>query len=65
VQRTAARAGVHRTTPRELAVELAESSEALANREKADTLRTQLEDKVDVETLLKLERMRTEEDQAD
>jgi predicted RNA-binding protein with PIN domain len=65
VQRTAARAGVHRLTPRELAVELNKSSEALANRQKPGTLRTQLEDKVDGETLLKLERMRTEEDQAD
>jgi predicted RNA-binding protein with PIN domain len=65
VQRTAARAGVHRLTPRELAAELNKSSEALANRRKPDTLRTQLEDKVDSETLRKLERLRTEEDQAD
>jgi predicted RNA-binding protein with PIN domain len=56
VQRTAARAGVHRVTPRELM----QQSQTLANPEKWGTLRSQLEDKVDVETLAKLERMRTE-----
>jgi predicted RNA-binding protein with PIN domain len=60
VQRTAARAGVHRMTPRELADELTQQSQALANPEKRGRLRSQLEDKVDVETLAKLERMRTE-----
>jgi predicted RNA-binding protein with PIN domain len=60
VQRTAARAGVHRVTPRELGAELMQQSQALANPEKRRTLRSQLEDKVDVETLAKLERMRTE-----
>ncbi len=65
VQRTAARAGVHRLTPRELAAQLNMSSEALANRQKGDRLRSQLEDKVDVETLRKLRQLRTEEDQAE
>jgi predicted RNA-binding protein with PIN domain len=60
VQRTAARAGVHRMTPRELASELSQQSQALANPEKKGRLRSQLEDKVDVETLAKLERMRTD-----
>jgi predicted RNA-binding protein with PIN domain len=60
VQRTAARAGVHRLTPRELAAEIAEQSQALAKPENWGKLRSQLEDKVDVETLRKLQRMRTE-----
>jgi len=59
VQRTATRAGVHRLTPRELLAEIAAAP--LANAEKAYTLRPQLEDKVDGETLRKLERLRTEE----
>ena len=63
VQRTAARAGVHRMTPRELAAELQENHKALAKLEKRDTLRTQLEDEVDLETYRKLERMRIEPDE--
>ena len=60
VQRTAAKAGVHRMTPHELAAELHQHPQALAKLENRGTLRSQLEDKVDLETLRKLERMRTE-----
>jgi predicted RNA-binding protein with PIN domain len=59
VQRTASRAGVHRLTPRELAAELRDPTGTVALPEKSGTLRTQLEDEVDVETLRKLEQMRT------
>jgi predicted RNA-binding protein with PIN domain len=62
VQRTAARAGVHRMTPRELALDLdqieAEVDEVVANADDSVRMRSQLEDKVDVETLRKLERLR-------
>jgi predicted RNA-binding protein with PIN domain len=64
VQRTAARAGVHRLTPRELAAELdtvdREVDEVVANGSDSVRMRSQLEDKVDVETLRKLERLRRE-----
>ena len=69
VQRTAARAGVHRLTPRELARDLdgleAEVKEVVANADDSVRMRTQLEDKVDVETLRKLERLRREIDGSD
>jgi len=64
VQRTAARAGVHRLTPAELRRDLEgldeEVKEVVANLEGSARMRSQLEDKVDVETLRKLERLRTE-----
>jgi predicted RNA-binding protein with PIN domain len=64
VQRTAARAGVHRVTPRELLSSLndlqTETNEALAKPSTSCRMRSQLEDKVDVETLRKLERLRRE-----
>ena len=64
VQRTAARAGVHRLTPRELSAELdlvrTEVEEVVANGHDSVRMRSQLEDKVDVETLRKLERLRRE-----
>lgn len=60
VQRTASRAGVHRMTPRELLSELTRTGSSLANGGKGYTLRAQLEDKVDSETLRKLEQLRTE-----
>ena len=64
VQRTAARAGVHRVTPRELLAELermdTEIEEVVANGSDWVRMRSQLEDKVDVETLRKLERLRRE-----
>lgn len=64
VQRTAARAGVHRLTPLELAADLdrlsREVEERLANGSDSVRMRSQLEDKVDVETLRKLERLRRE-----
>jgi predicted RNA-binding protein with PIN domain len=66
VQRTAARAGVHRITPRELARDLEglekEVNEVVANLDDSVRMRSQLEDKVDVETLRKLERLRREVD---
>jgi len=64
VQRTAARAGVHRMPPRELLASLEdlqrEANESLAKPSTSYRMPTQLEDKVDVETLLKLERLRRE-----
>jgi predicted RNA-binding protein with PIN domain len=62
VQRTAARAGVSRMTPRELGVQLEDLSGSLdcsldSSRE-ASTMPSRLEDKVDVETLRKLEELR-------
>jgi predicted RNA-binding protein with PIN domain len=64
VQRTAARAGVHRMTPRELLGSLndlrTEANETLAKPSTSCRMRSQLEDKVDVETLHKLERLRRE-----
>jgi predicted RNA-binding protein with PIN domain len=60
VQRTAARAGVRRMTPRELGDEIAALDNKLAKSEKSSRMRATLEDKVDVETLKKLERLRRE-----
>ncbi len=64
VQRTATRAGVHRVTPAELLARLRDlegvAKEVVANPEASVTMRSQLEDKVDVETLRKLERLRRE-----
>jgi len=70
VQRTAARAGVSRMAPRELAAELAErpdarpgrpsSGQALDSASESHTMRSRLEDKVDPETLQKLRRLRDE-----
>ena len=61
VQRTAARAGVSRMTPPELAAELglgAERGQALDSAQEATTMPSRLEDKVDVETLRKLNELR-------
>ncbi|MEI6724891.1 MAG: NYN domain-containing protein [Actinomycetes bacterium] len=61
VQRTAARAGVSRMTPPELAVELGvarEHGQALDSAREATTMPSRLEDKVDVETLRKLNDLR-------
>lgn len=64
VQRTAAKAGVHRLTAAELTLDLEglekEVNGLLANLGGSATMRSQLEDKVDVETLRKLERLRME-----
>jgi predicted RNA-binding protein with PIN domain len=62
VQRTAARAGVSRMTPRELGLEMNSFAELLALSPDTSTMRSTLEDKVDVETLRKLEKLRTEQD---
>jgi predicted RNA-binding protein with PIN domain len=68
VQRTATRAGVTRMTPRELADELGFAGDAdaahdkkLANSEKNSRMPSTLEDKVDVETWTKLERLRRQD----
>ena len=61
VQRTAARAGVSRMTPPELAAELGVSEQrgqALDSAREATTMPSRLEDKVDVETLRKLNELR-------
>jgi predicted RNA-binding protein with PIN domain len=60
VQRTASRAGVSRMTPQELGVELldTESGQALDSARDSTTMPSRLEDKVDPETLRKLEEMR-------
>ena len=60
VQRTAARAGVRRMTPRELGAEIGVSREELANNENTSRIPTTLEDKLDLETWRKLERLRRE-----
>ena len=70
VQRTAARAGVRRMVPRELAAELTANPSELADRPSrgqaldsasdSHTMRSRLEDKVDPETLGKLRRLRDE-----
>jgi predicted RNA-binding protein with PIN domain len=60
VQRTASRAGVRRMTPRELGLEIGALEKGLANDENSSRIRTTLEDKVDIETWLSLERLRTE-----
>ena len=61
VQRTAARAGVTRMTPPELAAELGlgeHHGQALDSAREATTMPSRLEDKVDVETLRKLNDLR-------
>jgi predicted RNA-binding protein with PIN domain len=61
VQRTAARAGVSRMTPRELAAELSsstDSGQALDSARDSTRLPSRLEDKVDPETLRRLEELR-------
>lgn len=70
VQRAAARAGVSRMAPRELAAELAEgpeelsgpssSGQALDSASDSHRMRSRLEDKVDPETLERLRRLRDE-----
>jgi predicted RNA-binding protein with PIN domain len=58
VQRTAAKAGVRRMTPRELGLDIGSFSERLAQSHDSARMRTSLEDKVDLETWRRLERMR-------
>jgi len=60
VQRTAARAGVSRMTPQELGAEIlgADSGQALDSAQDSTRMLSRLEDKVDPETLRKLEEMR-------
>jgi predicted RNA-binding protein with PIN domain len=61
VQRAASRAGVSRMTPRELGRELQggeDSAQALDSASSSTTIPTRLEDKVDVETLRKMEELR-------
>ena len=60
VQRTATRAGVRRMTPRELGAAMGVSHKLLANDENTSRMATTLEDKVDLETWQKLERLRRE-----
>jgi predicted RNA-binding protein with PIN domain len=60
VQRTATRAGVSRMTPRELGLDITTFSQELDKSVGMSRMRSTLEDKVDVETLRKLEKMRTE-----
>jgi predicted RNA-binding protein with PIN domain len=62
VQRAAARAGVSRMTPRELGLEITSLAEVLALSPDMSTMRSTLEDKVDVETLRKLEELRTKQE---
>ncbi len=58
VQRTAARAGVSRMTPRELGALLTDTTAALDSSAEVSRIPSRLEDKVDVETLRKLEELR-------
>jgi uncharacterized protein len=58
VQRTATRAGVRRMTPRELGDQLGAGQEKLAYDEKTSRIPTTVEDKLDLETWRKLERLR-------
>jgi predicted RNA-binding protein with PIN domain len=58
VQRTATRAGVRRMTPRELGVEIGVSRQAPAPDDKNGGVPAPLEDKLDLETWRKLERLR-------
>jgi predicted RNA-binding protein with PIN domain len=58
VQRTATRAGVSRMTPLELGAQLHESDESLDSSPEASRMPSRLEDKVDPETLRRLEAMR-------
>jgi predicted RNA-binding protein with PIN domain len=61
VQRTAARAGVSRMTPRELGALLTDPGKTLDSSGEASRIPTRLEDKVDVETLRKLEDLRRQQ----
>ena len=58
VQRTAARAGVSRMTPLELGAQLHDPDESLDSSHEASRMPSRLEDKVDPETLRRLEEMR-------
>jgi predicted RNA-binding protein with PIN domain len=58
VQRTASRAGVSRMTPRELGLDLREAAEGVDYSSQASRMPSTLEDKVDPETLRKLEELR-------
>jgi uncharacterized protein len=58
VQRTAARAGVSRMTPREFEAELRPSKESLASSHEDSRMPSRLEDKVDPETLRRLKELR-------
>jgi hypothetical protein len=58
VQRTASRAGVSRMTPRELEAGLRQTREPLDSSRQASRMPSRLEDKVDPETLRKLEELR-------
>ena len=60
VQRTATRAGVSRMTPKELDAELRARDQMLDSPREASTMPSRLEDKVDPETLRKLEAMRNQ-----
>jgi predicted RNA-binding protein with PIN domain len=62
VQRTASRAGVRRMTPRELGLDLQVTAEGVDYSSQASRMPSTLEDKVDPETLRKLEELRTEPD---
>jgi predicted RNA-binding protein with PIN domain len=65
VQRTASRAGVSRMTPLELAAELAggdQRGQALDSSPESTRMPSRLEDKVDPETLRRLERLRSKPD---
>ncbi len=60
VQRTAAKAGVRRMTPHELGLDMDSLAEDLAKSNDSSRMRSSLEDKVDLETWQRLERMRTQ-----
>jgi len=59
VQRTASRAGVSRMTPAELGAQLGGSPHTLDSSDEGSRMPSRLEDKVDPETLRKLEEMRS------
>ena len=59
VQRTASRAGVSRMTPLELGAQLHAGHESLDSSHEASRMPSRLEDKVDPETLRRLEDLRT------
>jgi len=58
VQRAASRAGVSRMTPRELGLDLREATQGVDYSSQASRMPSTLEDKVDPETLRKLEELR-------
>jgi len=58
VQRTAARASVRRMTPRELGLDLENLRKELAQSSQSTRIPASLEDKVDLETWRRLERLR-------